>query len=74
MIFVLAGKQVQFDFFLSEAGLPYGCVNMRYLSDARKMLGHNKISVVRYGTWFNRTDLDEIDDVIRYYKASGRYI
>jgi len=75
MIYVLAGSCREFDECIHDH-YKKGDRGIEYLSSARQLCGVINPIVLRYGTWYKRHDLREIEDMIhsRLIDVAGRLI
>lgn len=62
-VLVLAGSYGQFRHWCLENHVsPTDSDRVRYISSVRTLQGARHYDFVRYGTWFERTDLEDIED------------
>lgn len=63
VIFILAGTYQQAEAFAKQRGMSPG--SYEFLSDVMMLMGLNEPTVVRYGTYYRRPDIQEMESQMK---------
>lgn len=64
---ILAGSFEQADDYAHQHGLSPR--SWRYVVSARSLMGLRNVTVVRYGTWYERRDISDIENMLAVLAA-----
>ena len=62
---ILAGNYRQFLDWCKEEGVDPRTRSIRYIHDVHSILGMRDYEVIRYGTYYERKDFNDIEDEIK---------
>lgn len=74
MTIVYAGNHSQFLNWCVENKRSPRDRDLHYVSDPDRIRGLQNVRVVRYGTWFERKDLNYFQNLVNAMQASGAFV